>query len=262
MNIDPDGYGDNSSSMSVAEPHSSTPCDQLGQSQLGLQAYMYPSQVPCIRGFQPAAHSPKTIENSQVEIRRAGLATLWSSAPFIELELSPLPLFYIMELCPIVELYTKWFWQIEWGQVYSWQECRRDTMDYKNDHVYQWLSNPAPARRMSTTRQTDCFSSGLSTDKSANESASTGTANRLSQGGTPASKQKKRLTRRGGKKHRLRRTKGAGTEVSNVVNLSKRPLSAEQTDVLSKGLSFVPSRHTDPFMTKIYVTQGYRAQMY
>lgn len=65
------------------------------------------------------------------------------------------------------------------------RKYRRDTLDYKNNRVYQWLSNPIPARTMRTSRQTiDSLSSGLSTDESGSDNASTGTANRfLSQGG-------------------------------------------------------------------------------
>lgn len=44
-----------------------------------------------------------------------------------------------------------------------------------------------------------------------------------------------------------------------MVNLSKRQLTVEETDVLSKGLSFVPSKHTDPFMTKIELFKFFRS---
>lgn len=44
-----------------------------------------------------------------------------------------------------------------------------------------------------------------------------------------------------------------------MINLSSRALSAEETAVLSKGLSFVPSKHTDPFMTKIELFKFFRS---
>lgn len=60
------------------------------------------------------------------------------------------------------------------------RKYRRDTLDYKNNRVYQWLSNPVPAWIMRTSRQTtDSLSSGLSTDESGSDNASTGTANRF-----------------------------------------------------------------------------------
>lgn len=72
-------------------------------------------------------------------------------------------------------------------------------------------------------------------------------------------KQKYRPTRRGGKRHKKCRSKGPATEISNVVNLSKRLLSVDETAVLEKGLSFVPSKKADPFTTKIELFKFFRS---
>lgn len=85
------------------------------------------------------------------------------------------------------------------------RKYRRDTLDYKNNQVYRWLSNPARKMRTSYKQTTDSLSSGLSTDESGNEGAATGTAsNFLSHGGSWRS-QRQRGDQRGGAVRNARR---------------------------------------------------------
>lgn len=56
------------------------------------------------------------------------------------------------------------------------RKYRRDTLDYKSDQVYRWLSTPRRRPRPNSNLETDPSSSGLSTDESGPEGASAGNA--------------------------------------------------------------------------------------
>lgn len=71
--------------------------------------------------------------------------------------------------------------------------------------------------------------------------------------------QKHRTTQRGGRRHSTHMARRAGMETSNVISLSNRPLSADETTVLEKGHSYMPSRNTDPFSTKIELFKFFRS---
>lgn len=83
------------------------------------------------------------------------------------------------------------------------RKYRRDTLDYKNNQVYRWFSNPT--RKMRTRQTTDSLSSGRSTDESGNEGASTGTATHFLPQGGNWRPQRQKEDRRGGVVRNVRR---------------------------------------------------------
>lgn len=54
------------------------------------------------------------------------------------------------------------------------QKYRRDTLDYKNNHVYSWLAAPRRRPQPNSNEETDFSSSGMDSDGSGPESAGAG----------------------------------------------------------------------------------------